>query len=316
MTAKKQSKTELEQVLLMAESRLSGFPEGLKVDGFSYIQNSRRMLDEATGPNRICFLLPYWLKEQCQLTDEICREMAVGNLFLMLHYFIVDDAMDTSDRQAVQDLPMAALFFGEFLNGYSRLFPYDSEFWSYYRSYVSEWAASVSEELKGIVFTSDPAKIARKASPLKLCSTGALLLANQSSEISRVSRLLEEALVAMQMADDWVDWEADLVEDQGKGNSLLSLVRSSQGKPPDASLTEADVKRFLFLDEGLTCFSLLAARRYEACDYSGLKLEALRLFHDALLRDLQRGAMEIAEARRQLEQGGLHYWLSRASSSS
>ncbi|WP_438433856.1 hypothetical protein [Gorillibacterium sp. sgz500922] len=291
--------------------RMGAFPEALRGQGYAYLHKANPTGTEEGGKNRICYLLPYWLREQCGLDEETCREMAVGNIFLMLYFFIQDDIMDTADPNACRALPLANLCHGEFHRAYSRLFPGDSPFWDHYRAYIAEWALSVATEAEADFFAADPLRLAGKSAPLKLCSTAALLLADQEENIPRVSRLVEGALVALQMADDWADWASDLAE--GSYNSLLSHYRSAAGWPSDSPVQEERVRDFLYIDEGLGTYSAAAERLYEPEAYRGLRLSHLQAFHESLLANLREGAAEIAAAKRQLERGGLHYWLSQAS---
>jgi len=305
--------SEMQETFDESRRRIDDFPEYLRGQGHAYLHKSNPLESGEGGKNRICYLLPYWLMEQCGLDAECCREMAVGNIFIMLYFFIQDDIMDTADPKACRSLPIANLCYSEFHRAYSRLFPGESPFWDYYRTYVREWAVGVTREGADNFFVRDPLQIAAKSAPLKLCSTAALLLAGQAANIPRVSRLVEGALVALQMADDWADWQSDLAE--GSYNSLLAHYRAENGLPADAPVSEEELRTFLYVDEGLTTYSGIAARLYEEADFDGLKLPHLQAFHESILANMREGAEEITSAKRQLQQGGLTYWLSRIAAS-
>jgi hypothetical protein len=190
--------------------------------GIAYLKKFS-VLEEDSTKNYICYLLPFWVKELTGITNEEARKLSLANVFIMLYFFIQDDLMDTAPVEWKQQLALGNLFYLEFLEIYRDEFPSDSPFWLYFRTYITEWADSVTNENDQDYFKHQPTRVATKASPLKLASTGALLLSNKADTIDIVTDFIDHVLVTLQMVDDWVDWQDDLEE--GSYNCLLSMIK-------------------------------------------------------------------------------------------
>lgn len=296
--------------LVFAENRraIAAFPEPMKTRGLSYLDQFN-VFQPGSHKNYICYLLPFWLQDSCRLEAATARRMSAGNVFLMLYFFLQDDLMDTPGSTAAPALPLANLLYAEFLQIYLPLFPAGSPFWSCFRRYITEWADSVSREAGSDYFLNDRIRIAHKASPLKLSSTAALLLAGQPSLIAESEEMLHQVLLTLQMADDYEDWEQDL--EDGSYNCLLSLVRSSTGLPGER-LTQADVKHFIYTLGGLGGYADTAEASHARLEQSPLQVPHLLAFHRGLAENLRQIAAGIeAEKQQLLQGGGLEYWLSR-----
>lgn len=299
---------DLQAVFSECKRIAAGFPAPLAADALAYLAKFD-ISDRERGKNYICYLLPFWLKEATGLSEEQSRAMSVANVFCMLYFFIQDDVFDSPGAGGAKQLPLANLYYGEFLAGYPALFPQASPFWTYYKAYLAEWADSVTNESTADYFRHDPLRIAGKSSPLKLCSTAALLLAGKEELIPAFTRQLEYALTALQMADDLTDWAEDLEENSY--NSLLSLAGSPLGVQPARKLTEAEVRSFLYDHQGLTRFSAIAAEQLALAEDLPGGLPQLSAYHRSLVAELRDKALEIEEERKQLAQGGLFYWIGK-----
>lgn len=295
--------------LVFQESRrvIAGFPEPLNTGGLSYLDQFN-VFKAGSHKNYICYLLPYWLQESCGLSIPLTRQMSVGNVFMMLYFFLQDDLMDSSEASAAQLLPLANLLYVEFLNIYRPLFPADSPFWSFYGRYISEWADSVNGEAGGDYFLSDRLRISHKASPLKLTSTAALLLSGQPARISEAEEMIHNVLLTLQMLDDYEDWEQDLEE--GTYNCLLSLARCHAGDDC-GPLNKSAVKDFIYTTGGLAAYAATAQASHTKLEACTLDLPHLRSFHQVLVKNLQHIAAAIEAEKQLLQGGGLNYWLSK-----
>lgn len=299
---------DLQAVFSECRRIVAQYPAPLATDALAYLAKFD-VSERARSKNYICYLLPFWLQEATGLSIAQCRAMAVDNIFCMLYFFIQDDVFDAPAAGGAHQLPLANLFYGEFLAGYPAMFPQGTAFWTYYRTYLAEWADSVKNEATADYFRHDPLRIAGKSSPLKLCSTAALLLADKADRIPAVTRQLEYTLVALQMADDLSDWAEDL--EIGSYNSLLSLAASMLDVPSDRKLTEAEVRSFLYDHQGLTHYSAVATGQLALVERAPEGLRQLAAYHRSLVEELQGKALRIDEERKQLAQGGLLYWLAR-----
>lgn len=298
---------ELYEVFKHSKLTIDAFPEPLRQQGMSYLHHFNVFTAES-HKNYICYLLPFWLRDGCRLTSEDTLRMSAGNVMLMLYFFIQDDVMDSDDSASRSLLPLANLFYVEFLNSYRPLFPSDSTFWSYFNRYIAEWADSVSNESASDYFLHDRTKIAHKASPLKTSSTAAFLLAGQEELVPISEAMIDDILLTLQMLDDYEDWEDDLAS--GSYNCLLSLTRSTSTSLQSGLNPEA-VRSFIFTSGGLGRLAAIAEATHEGLGTYGLKTPHLYDFHWELVQNLQQLADTIEAEKQRLLSGGLSYWLSK-----
>lgn len=298
---------ELRSVFHECRQIISQFPAPLNSYGLSYMHHFN-VFEAASHKNYICYLLPFWFQEHYHLDPKVCRQMSKGNIFLMLYFFIQDDLMDTPTMSATSTLPLANLFYIEFLNIYRSYFPGKAPFWEYYNRYISEWAESVCNEKNEDYFQNEQVKVAHKASPLKLSSTAALLLSGDGSMIPQSEEMLEYVLLTLQMLDDYKDWEEDLEE--GNYNCLLSLTRQWLNSGNDR-VHRTDVKNFIFTNRGLDHFTQLAQHNHNQLLSYSLKVPHLIDFHLLLITNLKQISTDIESEKSLLQSGGLHYWFSK-----
>ncbi|SEU00570.1 hypothetical protein [Paenibacillus sp. NFR01] len=298
--------SELHVVFNEGKRILADFPPPLNRYGMSYLE---RFDVFATGSrkNYICYLLPFWLRDEFSLDPETARRMALGNVLCMLYFFLQDDAMD-SGTVAVWQLPLANLLYAEFLNLYRPLFPAHSPFWAYCNRYLREWADSVTNEAEGDYFFKDRRRIAHKASPLKLSGAAAMLLSGNNGLIEPLGQALDETLIALQMLDDYEDWEADWHE--GGYNCLLSLAAHS-GQRSGSLLTQEYIRSYIYTFGGLSVYADIAVARYREQQETGQQFGRLSAFHRELVGNL-RGIADAVEAEKNLlSRGGLEYYLAK-----
>ncbi|OZB90799.1 hypothetical protein [Paenibacillus sp. XY044] len=295
---------DLSYVFRETENMIASFPSPLNTKGLSYLSHFN-VLQENSAKNYICYLLPFWLMETARLSGEDARKLSIGNVCAMLYFFIQDDCIDSSSPQDKEQLPLGNLLYLQFLDIYRGYFPSDSPFWSYFRQYLHEWAESVSNEQTADYFRVNPLFIARKAAPLKLSSTGALLLSGRDERIPAVTDLVEHVLATLQMADDWADWREDLEE--GSYNSLLSLIRSQFATAE--TLSPERVEHYIAVRGILRSYTAVAEANHEHIKQIPLNIPHLISFHEHILLSIQEDANRIEEERNALQKGGLSLWL-------
>lgn len=305
---------ELELVFEEAVRRISGFPAPLDAAGLNYLDKFHPLKKDSTK-NYICYLLPFWLREQTKLSSNTYRTLSLANVFVMLHFFVQDDFMDTEtgaeERRLM--LPLSNLFQAEYSRLYREYFPPDSPFWAYADTFLRQWAECVTRENEADYFREDPVRIAHKAAPVKLASTGALLLSGQEELIGPFSRQTDYTLLALQMADDWADWREDL--ETGSYNCLLSLIRTRRGMKPGELLTEDNVKQALFIHGCLRDYAEAASACSAGARTGLFHAPHMDAFHQSLLDDLLTEASRIDKERGLLELGGFTYLLSKRNKS-
>lgn len=297
---------DLQAVFEEAEGLIARFPQPLNDKGLEYAAGFHPFL-ETSKKNHICYLLPLWLSELTGLDKAQLRKLSAANVLAMLYFFLQDDMMDSPGTRSKHQIPLANLLYMESLRLYRVMFSSESPFWSYMDQYIREWSDSVTNEGVRNVFIMDLGLIAGKASPVKLGSTGALLLAGQESLIPSVSERVNAALVALQMADDWSDWQEDLAE--GSYNGLLAMIPDKDSAP----LTVESVKRQLYVGGLLESYAQAAAEHRIQSRSAATLIPHLDAFHQSLVDKLQLEAERLKREKRTLLQGGMSYMLSKNS---
>ncbi|WNR43419.1 hypothetical protein [Paenibacillus roseipurpureus] len=292
-----------------AKELIRQFPSPMNQLGLAYLAKFDAN-DESSSKNYICYLLPYWMEDICELPPATFNKLSLANVFVMLYYFIQDDIMDSSKGEHTSKLPLANLFHMRFLAIYRELFPADSSFWDYYETYVTEWSRSVTNEQQSDYFHEDRLQIARKASPVKNASTGALLLTNQAHLIPVVTEAVEQSLVTLQMLDDWADWEEDIAE--GSYNCLLASMRKHLQLASISELTPDIVNQQLYVCDFLAVYGEIGNSHHDRLQRLPIPMHQLEAFHDSLVQNIHRVAQEIKGKRSTLVFGGFYYFLSNS----
>lgn len=303
---------DLKQAVANAESILLRFPPAFSKPAVHYLHRFQVLNAERTN-NYICYLLPYWLIDAVDEFDRvrlkpIIQDFTIANLLGMMHYHLIDQAMDKPDSNAVHRLPLANLIYQEFTAIYSRYFQQDSLFWNYFRKYLLEWADAVTHENSRNYFHEQQEAIAHKAAPVKLCIAGVMLLTGKDQLIPLLEDAADKVLITLQLLDDWDDWEKDLNE--GSYNCLIALVQTRYQIPDNRKPTAEEVEQALYVDDILKEFSVLA-------DCNRNHIEAIRPispqlynFHEFLRLNLENGYISLQNHRNKLYGGGLDYLLS------
>ncbi|GIO98782.1 hypothetical protein J14TS5_38680 [Paenibacillus lautus] len=294
------------------EARLSELPAPLNEIGLSYLRKFD-VFEQDSSKNYICYLLPFWMKELTSLPADVYRHLSAANIIGMLYYFIQDDIMDSPyDSQSPIDpkhhLALANLLYYEFLTSYQPYFPANSDFWSYFKNYTHEWSEGVLHETRDDYFKHNRAMIAKKAAPVKLGSTAALLLSDQASLIPRTNDVMNQVLLTLQMMDDWTDWKQDLAD--GSYNCLLSLIKSELGRPHGANLTLPEVQEAIYINNMMKPYADIAAATHTHLLSIDIDAPHLISFHQTMVDELQTEANHIENSKETLSYGGLNYYLS------
>jgi len=305
-------KDEIELIFSKAAEGIQTFPTGLSELGLALLERSYPK--SGGGTNAISFLLPYWYGEQIGSERELCRELAVGNLYAMLHFFLLDDAMDGESVQEGaaargsaytirEGLAVSQLLHERFLASYQRYFTYDSSFWSYYRNYMEEWAAVVYTEGTSPIDPHNPKQLAGKAAPVKLCAAALLIQRGLSERIAVTEQAIELVLAVLQLSDDWSDWSKDL-DIEPNCNAFLSLVRDKHGLSEEALLEEGLVKRAIYHKQGVEQLAKVAEGYMTELQQLPHVPSALSAFQQAMVRGLHEDAQNVEKSILSLVSGG------------
>jgi hypothetical protein len=241
---------------------------------------------------------------------ETCRQLSLANVFAMLYYFIQDDQMDTNSSFKKIQIPLANLLQLQFLQRYSQLFTSTTtQFFQLYATYTTDWADAVANEDHAHHFAENSLLLARKSSPLKLCSTCACVLLERESLIPIVSTAVDLVLTTIQMADDWVDWQEDLLE--GNYNSLIDFIQSLRPLADNNELNLAFVKQAIYVKGILQNYAQIAVDHHDHLVNLNIPIPHLISFHHSIVQYLLQEASRIEKDRNSLALGGFHYWLSK-----
>ncbi|NEZ41462.1 hypothetical protein [Paenibacillus alvei] len=301
--------SEIEQVFHEAECIIGAFPAPLNAPGLRYLEKFNPGNDRGTN-NYICYCLPYWMQDMTGLTTTHCRRLALAGIFVMLYYFIQDDVMDNDCGNPTEQLALGNLCYIELLDIYRQLFPPQSPFWDSFRQYTLEWIHGVTSERIQDVFMTDRLKVAYKAAPVKLASSGALYLTDMEDRLSQVSEAINTALICLQMNDDWADWQTDLQD--GSYNCLLAWIRSINQIPTNEPLTEQFVRHAITVSDVLYSFGQEALTLQAKLDAMPESAPHIIEFSRSLVENLFEEADRIRQHREALMMGGLSYWLSNS----
>ncbi|RCW44337.1 class 1 isoprenoid biosynthesis enzyme [Paenibacillus prosopidis] len=302
-------KQQLEFIYSEAERRIAAFPSPLNTIGLAYADKFNPVKHES-GKDYICCLLPFWIKEPAAISDEQCQRLALANIYGMLYFFIQDDVMDSSPSSNWKEqLALGNLLVLEMFSVFRPLFPSNSPFWDYYNRYVTTWADSVMNEQNDDYFVNNPIRTAGKAGPVKIASTGALLLSGRDELIGTMEEAVDIVLMTLQMSDDWADWKEDLTE--GSYNGLLAMIAA--GGAVKEPLTFQEVESSIYVRGCMKQYANIASDNHE--QLLSLRVEAGELldFHAYLVNHLDQIAETLDTNRLQLLKGGLNYFLSTKS---
>jgi hypothetical protein len=300
---------DVQAVFAAAERLIAQYPAPLNDKGLQYMAKfdpCRR----GSAKNYICYLLPFWLERQTGLPGPSLHKLSLANVFVMLYFFLQDDVMDEPGMSSKEQLPLANLYYLEFLRLYRDMFSPASPFWTYLEQYIREWSDGVTNEGAQNYFLRNISLLCRKASPVKLASTGALLLAGQDDLVPDVTARVDAALVALQMLDDWTDWQQDLEE--GSYNALLASLQAAHDAP-EPPLTSAYVKQQLYMSGALARYAEAAVQHRRGLPGGMALAPHLDAFHESLLHNLVAEADRLRREKEGLLMGGLDYILSNGS---
>ncbi|GIQ70217.1 hypothetical protein [Xylanibacillus composti] len=298
---------ELAGIFTALEKAIAEFPSPLNEIGWQYAKQFHPLVPNSKK-NYICYLLPFWLQSWSGISTSECRRLALADVWVMLHFFLLDDNMDENPADKKARLALANLFALAYMQEYRQLFHSESTFWSKMEEYVANWAEAVAQEDDADFFVSAPLKTAWKAAPVKLAAAGAFLLGQREEQLACAEQAIDLVLVTLQMSDDWLDWQEDLAT--GSYNGLLSLVRHRLGWPPEEVLSESTCRAALY---DLKLYEEFADKTNEQeKQLQMLQPESPELiaFHQYLLEGFSSSSSTISEEVRLLSLGGFYHWLS------
>lgn len=297
---------QVEHVFQMAKFRIAEFPSPLNEIGLQYAEKFNPVANDG-GKDYICVLLPFWMQETTHITDEQCKRLALANVYGMLYFFIQDDVMDSSQPERWKpQLALANLLHLEMIGVLRQLFPSESLFWDYYDRYVTTWADCVMNEDKANYFVNNPLRMAGKAGPVKISSTGACLLSGLEEQIQSTEMAVDYALMTLQMLDDWADWREDLAE--CSYNGLLAMIASEVGVSIEA-LTVDKIESHIYVLGSMNRYADVAIQNHERLLNLSNPATSIVDFHAYMVDSLKDTALRLETNKRKMLGGGINLFL-------
>ncbi|MCM3747909.1 class 1 isoprenoid biosynthesis enzyme [Paenibacillus pasadenensis] len=265
------------------------------------------------GSNYMTYLLPLWYGEKAGIPAALSRDFAVGSVYMMLHYFLLDDVMDGEETKLGPKVALAAgqLLHTLFVERYGRHFHGEAGLWDYYRDYTEQWSSAVSQEGIRQAEPEDAAGLALKSAPVKIGAAAVWLAAGRPERIPAAERAVDLALASLQLADDWADWQEDLAAGEERSNAFLTLARRELGLPKELTLTEKLVRRAIFHYDALERLGELIQAHRNSLSLLGEAPSGLTGFQHAVLSGIEADARSTQQTASELAvQGGFSHFVS------
>ncbi|MBD3921922.1 hypothetical protein H8B09_24385 [Paenibacillus sp. PR3] len=302
-------KDEIELLFEEASREMIELPDELREMGQALLARCHPLRSGGKAKS-ISFLLPYWLQEETGAPIELCRDLSIGSVYVMLQYFILDDVMDGGDDRIQSSGVRKSLALAQMLGvmsrrRYARYFDPNSSIWSYERQYVEQWSSAVTREVLESVNPWDARQLAGKAAPIKLGAAGVLLWAGQTEQrITEVEEAIDLALAVLQLSDDWADRIEDLHE--SNRNSFLTIVKDKLADVVGDQLDERSVNRAIYHRGALVQLAEIAEHYRERMHQIPQASTRLLTYQGTIVQDLRETAERIQRAVDELaSHGGL-----------
>lgn len=287
-------------------------PAGLRDRGQHLLTLSHPLRSDG-GANRISYMLPFWMREMTNSPIGMCRDLAVGNIYAMLRYFLLDDVMDGKERSPAgirASLALGQLLEELFRQRYQRHLPQNMMVWDCYRRYVGEWTTAVYTEMADPIDPNDIGHLAWKAAPVKIGAVGLLVHAGMEERIQEVEQAVEFALAALQLSDDWDDWQEDLP--CPNGNAFLSVVRARLRLTSGEALDERTVRTAIYHHEAVDTLADIAEGYVERLKQIPHRPDGLAAFAAAIAEEIRAAARKVQVNRVSLAtEGGFSRLMSK-----
>lgn len=301
-------------LLPYCEQQIRHYPEPFCTIGLEELR--RHDVTKSKRTSYICYLLAFWLKDEFNMSMELCRKVSIGGIFGMLYFFAQDDLIDSENcENRSEKVLLANLYFGDFIKEYQRLFASESSFWTAFQRHISEWVIcnhwekTTHRNVYADYTEEDLIRLAGKTAPLKIVCDALVQLSGREELVETVYEAIDAVLVSMQMVDDLGDWEKDIVD--GNGTYFLTEAMKYNRLIEWDALTVTNVRQALY-------FGGLVEKLIVVIERNGSKLEKLPLdipyfkkFNELLRLDCQNVLQKMNNRKRELLDGGLDAMLKR-----
>ncbi len=223
----------MQAVAVRARTELGSLPPGMAAAG-------SHLLARLSPPQwTLEWYLPKWLGDAYGLPTAVTTELTLANVYGLLYIALQDKLADDglAPEQQVELVCLGAALHHRWLRQYTGLFPGDSPFWPAFDSYMEQWwrATAAGKHAPpgdfAALLRDDPAYLAHRAAPLKLCCAAACLLAGRAALLPRLEEALDSFHTGAVLLDHWYDWREDL--DAGRYNAFVHYAAALPQTPAD-----------------------------------------------------------------------------------
>jgi hypothetical protein len=176
--------------------------------------------------------LPVWLCSAFGLEGALARELVLSNLLGLVSVRLRDDLADGDvaflDRERAERV--AGIAFEEALRPYRSRFEMASPFWPRLDGWMTEWAAS---------HASPDLHAPSRGAPLKVSGFAICVLADRMDAWRALEFCLDQALTALVLYDQFLDWEADL--GAGRWNAFVAATSAHEQRAENLERNRASV---------------------------------------------------------------------------
>lgn len=308
---------DLKEVFKRCNKIILKYPEGLNDAGIKYL-SKYNIFEENASKNYICYLLSFWVNHQCGLKNEICIEITVANVFLMLFAFIQDDIIDREmeDIEIPEMILLGNLYFSEFMTIYRNVFKRHEEIWDYYDFYMKKWCKSLVDEKINInsKMSLESEKmvslISAKAELIKIAVAAICILSQKEEQLDMYFKAVDKVLFSLQIADDYMDWEKDLK--CGNTNILLREFIRKRGIKCGEGIKESDVREEIIFGNLLDDLCMALIKNSDNLNsIIGNQNIYIKEYNDSILNFMNVQREYCLEKRREVKLGGFFSWVDK-----
>lgn len=213
------------------------------------------LLPGDTNPTGISPYISFWLApafgmENAAVPESLCRAaLYISECDRILDNF-EDREFSNPNLLVVRDV-----FMNEYHDILSSLFYRESQFWEKYQRYLAEYIESCIWEQNMMISAEDPLSesslkyIGNRGGFLKPVVTAIALAAGRPEDVTSLEEMMQHLFVAMNVYDDFVDWEDDL--ERRTITTFLCSAMKWGGVDALDKLSVKDVRTFVFVSSEL-----------------------------------------------------------------
>jgi hypothetical protein len=305
--------SELKIVFDEVKSRIQRYPVEFQHDANYFLE-----MYDVTKPGFcmecMSFMIPFWLMEPLKLGTDSATKISTANLMGLFYFLLQDEIIDVEiNKSNHRMLPLANLFYLDFMELYRSLFPYGSQFWKYVWKFIMQWTRSMAFERrercgsKSLRGGYNLKALAHKSAPQKVAVAAACILTGNVRCISKLSDAVDYTTASLQLMDDWQDWKDDL-----KNNHctyFLSQVMKSNNITKLSDVDEFDFTQAVYCYGIFDRLASIVDENHEFIKRQQPRVPYLVEYHLSILDKFKEKQAAVNNSKDALLFGGFSNWL-------